>query len=73
MIKLGASGFEFPLVGDAVEIMHDYYRGRRFEILDIHEDAGRTWAVVWDPYPGCIGPDCYSKFPVTAVRPFVVA
>jgi hypothetical protein len=63
----------FPLVGDPIEICHPGYHGRPFTITGVYVDEGHTWVMVWDPcpHPGCTEHSPLSKFPVTAVRPFV--
>jgi hypothetical protein len=65
--------FEFPVAGDAIEIMLEHYRGKRFTAERVYEHEGRTYVVIYDPceIPGCTEHDDYSTVSVTAVRPFV--
>jgi hypothetical protein len=66
--------FEFPVVGDTVEVMAEGYRGSRYTVTDVEERNGRLYVTIFAPcqIPGCdIDHDPHSTFPVAAIRPFV--
>jgi hypothetical protein len=64
--------FEFPLVGDIVEVMAEGYRGGHYTVTDVEEQQGRIYVTIFAPcqVPGC-DHDPYSTFPVSACRPHV--
>ena len=67
------TGFEFPLVGDPIEVCLEGYRGRCFKAARVYQHEGHTYVTVYDPcaIPGCTEHDDYSAVPASAVRPFV--
>ncbi|MGO8977212.1 MAG: hypothetical protein ACLQJ0_16090 [Steroidobacteraceae bacterium] len=65
--------FEFPLVGDHIEVCLSGYHGRRYRAERVFEHEGRTYVVIFDPcpIPDCTEHDDYTTVSVSAVRPFV--
>jgi len=66
--------FEFPVVGDTVEVCADGYRGNHYSVTGVEHHAGRVYVTIWAPcnVPGCdMDHESHSTFPASAVRPYV--